>query len=449
MAEQADTSWAIGAPTTVGAVRTDDDNAGGTGEGTDRTPSAGEAPDIAHADLEPADGAPAATRRAALLTAAPDLPTADPRWARPALLGLLAVTAAGWLWNLDRNGWGNTFYAAAVQAGTQSWKAFFFGSFDAANFITVDKPPVSLWMMAVSGRIFGFSSWSMLAPEVLLGVGSVALLYLAVRRVWGAPAGLLAAAALATTPVAALMFRFDNPDATLTFLLVATGYAMTRAVEDGRWRWLLGCAVLLGTAFLTKSLQSLLVLPGLALAYLVAAPGGIGRRVGRLLVAGVVLAVSGLWWFVAVDAIPAADRPYAGGSTSNSTLALALGSNGLGRLLGTEGGGPGGAPRGGPTLAPGSLTGGPGPQPGTAAGGPLTTFGGPGGNGSFGGATGLDRLVNPSFGGEIGWLLPAAIVALLVGLWLTRRTPRTDPRRAGLLLWGGWLVVTAGASATA
>jgi 4-amino-4-deoxy-L-arabinose transferase-like glycosyltransferase len=367
----------------------------------------------------------------------------DPRWARPALLALLAATGLGWAWDLGRNGWGNTFYAAAVQAGTQSWKAFFFGSFDAESFITVDKPPVSLWVMALSGRVFGFSSWSMLAPQVLLGVGAVALLYGAVRRVWGAPAGLLAAAGLAATPVAALMFRFNNPDAALTFLLVAAAWAMTRALADGRRRWLLACAVLLGAAFATKSLQALLVVPGLALAYLVAAPGGVGRRVGRLLAAGGVLAVSGLWWFVVVDAIPASQRPHAGGSTTNSTLDLALGSNGLGRISGAGGGA--GRPGPGPGVGAGQ---GPGIGPGIGApggagiGAPGGPGGGPGGDGSFGGLAGLGRMVNPSFGGEIAWLLPTALVALALGLWLTRRAPRTDPRRASLVLWGGWLLVT-------
>ena len=382
----------------------------------------------------------------------PDLdlaPGPDPRGTRLALTGLLTLTALGWLWNLDRNGWANTFYAAAVQAGTQSWKAFFFGSSDAGNFITVDKPPVSLWVMALSGRVFGFSSWSMLAPNVLLGVGAVGLLYLTVRRPWGAAAGLLSAAGLAVTPVAALMFRFDNPDAALTFLLVLAAWTLTRALDDGRWRWLLLTAVVLGTAFLAKSLQALLVLPGLALAYLVAGPPALGRRVVRLLAAGGVLAVAGLWWMLLVEAIPASRRPYAGGSTDDSPLSLALGFNGLGRLTGAEGAGrpagPGGGLPGGPS---GGLPGGlPGGGPGGFGGGP---GGGPGGGvgggpgAGFGGTPGPGRMFNDLFGGEIAWLLPAALLALAVGLWLTRRAPRTDPRRASLLLWGGWLVVTAG-----
>ena len=273
---------------------------------------------------------------------------ADPAWTRPAFGVLLVGTAIAYLWNLSVNGWGNTYYAAAVQAGTMSWKAFFFGSSDPGNYITVDKPPISLWIMELSGRIFGFNSWSMLAPEALLGVASVALLYLTIRRPWGATAGLLAGFALAITPGAALMFRFNNPDAALTFFMVAAAYTMTRAMEKAGTRWLLTTGALMGAAFLTKELQALLVVPGLALGYLVSAPVRIGKRVWQLLLTGVTMAVTGLWWPVLVDLMPASSRPYIGGSTGNSVLELALGYNGLGRITGNESGlgagGPGGRP---------------------------------------------------------------------------------------------------------
>ena len=391
----------------------------------------------------------------------------DPPWTRPALAGLLVLTAVGYLWDLGRNGWGNTFYAAAVQAGTKSWKAFFFGSFDWSNYITVDKPPASLWIMELSGRVFGFNAWSMLAPQALLGVASVWLLFAAIRRVWGAPAGLLAGALLALTPAAALMFRFNNPDAALTFLLVATAYALTRAVESGSTRWLLGTGALLGTAFLAKELQALLVLPALAAAYLVAAPVGLGRRILQLLAAGGALVVSGLWWPVLVDAIPAASRPYIGGSTGNSVIQLALGYNGLGRITGQEGGPGGGAARVAPTGGAGFAG-----APGIGAPG----GGGPGsggfGGGGFGGTAGIGRMANEQFGGFIAWWLPAALIGLVAAVWLIRRsaavrdslaphgsavlggraapggrsapTGRTDPRWASLILWGGWTLVTAG-----
>jgi 4-amino-4-deoxy-L-arabinose transferase-like glycosyltransferase len=193
-------------------------------------------------------------------------PDADPRWARPTLFGLLALTAVLYLWNVTRNGWANDFYAAAVDAGTKSWKAFFFGSFDSSNFITVDKTPASLWVMEISGRIFGFNQWSMLVPQALEGVGSVTLLYAAVRRWFGPQAGLIAGLVLALTPSAALIFRFNNPDALLVLLMTAAAYTLVRAVENGRTKWLVSCGLLLGFAFLAKMLQAFLVVPGFAVA---------------------------------------------------------------------------------------------------------------------------------------------------------------------------------------
>src|SRR5580704_18902768 len=184
----------------------------------------------------------------------------DPAWARPARLALRVATALLYLVGLSRNGWGNEFYAAAVQAGTKSWKAFLFGSLDPASFITVDKPPAFLWVMELSGRIFGLNYWSLLVPQALEGVASVALLYAAVKRWHGPAAGLLAGAALAITPVAALMFRYNNPDALLVLLMTAAAYATVRAVESGRTRWLVLAGTLVGFGFLTKMLQAFLVL---------------------------------------------------------------------------------------------------------------------------------------------------------------------------------------------
>src|SRR3954452_7929122 len=177
---------------------------------------------------------------------------------------LLVGTGALYLFGLDRNGWGNSFYAAAAQAGSQSWTALFFGSSDAGNTITVDKPPASLWLIGISARLFGLSSWSILVPQALLGVAAVALLMATVRRAVGPWAGLLAGLLLALTPVATLMFRYDNPDALLTLLVVAAGWTTMRAVDDGRLRWVIATGGLLGLAFLTKSLQAFLVLPAMA-----------------------------------------------------------------------------------------------------------------------------------------------------------------------------------------
>jgi 4-amino-4-deoxy-L-arabinose transferase-like glycosyltransferase len=222
-------------------------------------------------------------------------PAQDPRWARPALLALLAATALLYAAGLSRNGWANDFYSAAVQAGTRSWKAFFFGSFDAANFITVDKTPAALWVMELSARVFGLNYWSVLLPQAAEGVAATAILYATARRWSGPAAGLLAAAVAAGTPVATLIFRFNNPDALLVLLMTAAAYAVTRAVDSGRTRWIVLAGALLGFGFLTKMLQAFLVLPGFALVYLVAGPPGLGRRIWQLLAGAAALVVAAGW----------------------------------------------------------------------------------------------------------------------------------------------------------
>lgn len=350
----------------------------------------------------PGSHAPQQNRARKLLFGAPD----QPRWSRPGLLILLAATAGFYLWGLSASGWANEFYAAAVQAGTQSWKALLFGSLDAGNAITVDKPPAALWVMGLSGRLLGFSSFSMLLPQALMGVASVGLVYGTVRRWSGPAAGLLAGSALALTPVAALMFRFDNPDALLVLLLVAAAYCTVRATEYGSGRWLALAGAAVGFGFLTKMMQAFLVLPALGLVFLVAAPIGFWRRIGKLIGACAAMVVSGGWFVALVSLWPADSRPYIGGSTDNSLLGLALGYNGLGRVLGGDGNGGGGDST------------------------------------AFGGSTGLTRLFGDSMGTEISWLLPAALIGLVAGLWSTRRTPRTANTRAALMLWGGWLLVT-------
>jgi 4-amino-4-deoxy-L-arabinose transferase-like glycosyltransferase len=359
-------------------------------------------PGLATRQARPAGNA---SLRARLLRARPG----DPAWARPALLGLLLATAVLYLVGLGRSGYANEFYAAAVQAGTKSWKASLFGSVDSSNFITVDKTPASLWVMELSGRIFGFSSWSLLVPQALEGVATVGVLYTTVRRWFGPPAAIIAAAVLAVTPVATLMFRFDNPDALLVLVMTLGAYATTRAIESGRTRWVVLTGALLGLGYLTKMLQAFLVLPGFALAYLWAGRAGLGKRLAQLLAGGGALLAAAGWW-VAIDLLtPAADRPYVGGSTDNNILQLTFGYNGLGRLTGNGNGG--GSPSGG-------------------------------GNALFGGPTGITRLFRSDMGGQISWLVPAALVALAVLLWVSRRCPRTDRTRAAALLWGGWLLVT-------
>ncbi|MGZ4669508.1 MAG: glycosyltransferase family 39 protein [Blastococcus sp.] len=315
---------------------------------------------------------------------------------------LLVGSGVLYLVGLSRNGWGNSFYAGAVQAGAHNWTAMFFGSSDAGNSITVDKPPASLWVMEVSVRLFGLNSWSVLVPQALMGVAAVALLMATVRRVLGPWPGLLAGLLFALTPVATVLFRYDNPDALMTLLLVAAAYATTRALEDGRTRWVVLTGTLLGLAFLTKSLQAFLVLPALAGVLLLAAPGTLRRRMLQLLAGGAAMVLAGGWWFVAVALTPPADRPWVGGTTSDSPLDLALGYNGLGRLLGEK------SPSGAVTVSSGSMW----------------------------------RLFG-SAGDQVAWLLPAAVLAIVAAYLLVRRAGRTDPVRAAVLMWGGWAVVTA------
>jgi 4-amino-4-deoxy-L-arabinose transferase-like glycosyltransferase len=375
------------------------------------------------------------------------------------LWALLALTAILYLTDLGRNGWANDFYAAAVQAGTRSWKAFFFGSFDAANFITVDKTPASLWPMELSARLFGLNSWSMLVPQALEGVASVGLLYAAVRRWHGPWAALLAGLTLAVTPVAALMFRFNNPDAMLVLLMTAAAYATVRAIESGRTRWLVLAGALLGFGFLAKMLQAFLVLPAFGLAYLVAGPRRWPQRLVQSLAGLAAVVVAAGWWVAAVMLTPAADRPYVGGSTNDNILQLAIGYNGLGRIDGNETGSVGftgghgatGGHAGRPTFS-----GSPGLERLFAGGhgfGGGRGFGNHGGAAGFSGSAGLGRLFAADMGGQISWLLPAALIGIAALLWLGwhARRARNAPAEAGqsphrdmasVLVWGGWLLIT-------
>jgi 4-amino-4-deoxy-L-arabinose transferase-like glycosyltransferase len=332
------------------------------------------------------------------------------RAVRPSpVVALLGATAVLYVAGLSASGWANGFYSAAVQAGATSWKAFFFGSFDASNFITVDKPPASLWVMELFARVFGVNSWSILLPQALEGVAAVGLLYATVRRRYGRGAGVLAGAVLALTPVAALMFRFNNPDALLTLLLIGAAYALTRSLERASMKWLVLAAALVGFGFLTKMLQALLVVPGFALVYLLAAPASVRRRILQLLVAGLALLVSAGWWVAIVALWPASSRPYIGGSQHNSILELIFGYNGFGRLTGNESG--------------------------------SVIAGGAGRAGAWG-PTGITRLFGAEMGTQVSWLLPAALLFAVALLWAMRRAPRTDGRRAAVVLWSSWLVVT-------
>ena len=318
-----------------------------------------------------------------------------PNGAVTATIGLLAFVL--YSWDLRATQIGNVYYAAAVKSASLSWKAMFFGAIDPRGFITVDKPPAALWLMATSARIFGFGTLSMMLPEVLCGVGSVLLLHRLVRKWAGDVAAHLAALGLAVTPVAALMFRYNNPDALLTLLCIGAALAMWSAIETGRTRWLLVAAALVGLGFDTKMLQAFLVLPAFVVTYLVVGPPKLGRRLLQLAAAAATLAVTAGWWVAVVSLWPRASRPWVGSTRDNSVIGLITGYNGLNRVLGH------------------AHHVGPGP------------------------ATGVFRMFNRSVGGQVAWLLPLAVTGIAVGLWTTRRRVRTDRERAGWLLFAGWL----------
>jgi 4-amino-4-deoxy-L-arabinose transferase-like glycosyltransferase len=338
-------------------------------------------------------------------------PAEQATWIRPALLGVTILAAIVYLWDLTISGWANSYYSMAAQAASQSWSAWFFGSLDASNFITIDKPPLSTMLMGLSVRLLGLSSWSILLPQALAGVATVVVLYHAVRRSFGPVAATIAGVVMAVTPVSVLIFRYDNPDALLTLVLVAAAAALLRAVEDQRMRWVILAAALVGFGFLTKYFQAYLVLPAFALTYGICAAGSLRHRIAGLAIALATVVVASGWWVAIVEAIPAASRPFIGGSTGNSVVELILGYDGLGRIFGGSGAGPGG--------------------------------GGGGGGANFSGEAGILRLFNAEFAGQISWLVPFAVVALLTGLWARRFDERTDRAVAGYLLWGTWFIVHA------
>ena len=340
---------------------------------------------------------------------------------------LLIATGALYMFGAMHNGMANSYYAAAVQAASQNWTAWLFGSLDAANYVSIDKPPLATMIMGLSARLLGFSSFSMLLPSV----GSVWLLYSAVKRQFGFTSAMISAVTLMLTPVAALMFGFNNPDAILTFMLTASGYAFLRSLEGERpLLWLGLSGLFTGLAFNTKMLQGLMVLPAMVIVYLAFAKPPIVTRFLHLMFAGVITTVSTLWWSVLVWLTPSGNRPWVGSTNDNSIWSLIFGYNGFGRLLGNRGGGDGGTPSSG-----GMAMASPGGMGGAPSGGH-----GPGGTG-FGGQTGIFRIFNNDFGPNIAWLLVLALASGGLLLWILRKTPRTNRGRAAVIFWMLWLII--------
>ena len=384
-------------------------------------------------------------RRELRETSAPSLaPARGPLdWVAVALLMLAAAFV--FFWNLTASGYANEFYSAAAQAGSKSWEAFLWGSLDAGNAITVDKPPASIWLMALSVRLLGLSSFAILLPQALMGVACTYLLYATVCRVWGNAAGIAAGIVFITTPVAALMFRFNNPDALLILLMLGAAACVLRGLElpadrhgnRVRTRWYAVAGLLIGLGFLTKQFQVLLVLPGFGLAMLLLSPTPWPRRLLDAVVALGSMVIGAGWWVLLTMLVPSGSRPYFGGSQTDSFIELTFSYNGLGRLTGNETG----------SVIPGASE----ALSGSSQGG-------------MWGETGLFRLWTSDFGDQITWLAPIAFAAIILGLiaaipakkgqvyfgrfYQGKREHEVDPdtvtriRRAQIVIFGAWLIMT-------
>lgn len=330
-------------------------------------------------------------------------------WERLGLFVILMGTAGLYIWGLDRNGWANPYYSAAAQAGSVDWKAFFFGSTDAGNMITIDKPPLSVWIMSLSARIFGLNTWSLLVPQAIMGMATTWLIYKIIRRSHPAPPALLGALVYATTPVVVLMSRFNNPEPLMGLLTVSAAYFVVRAIEDGRWRWYLLAGSALGLGFMAKQIQAFLVVPALIAAVVILGAGPLLSRLRKLAGALVALAVCGGWWMAIVDLTPATQRPYVGGSLTNSVLELTVDYNGLARFIHL------------PITAGGAAA-----QPDAED---LAPYDG-----------GLSRMFNGNFAPESGWLLfPAIAVILLLTVLPYLLSKRAAVRGLGIIA-GCWFL---------
>src|SRR2546421_2150203 len=373
-------------------------------------------------------------------------------WHQLALVGITLISVFMNFFQLGKNGFGS-YYPPAVRSMMDNWHNFFFASYDPGGFVTLDKPPVVLCIQAASSRPFGFPPFSVLVPQALAGMLSVLLLYYLVQRHFGVVAGLLAALALALSPISIVTNRNITIDSTLALTLLVGAWAVLRAAETGRLRWLLLSAFIVGVGFNIKMLEAYLVVPAFGLLYLLAAPRSIWKRLGHLALAGLVLLVVSFSWVVAVDLTPASQRPYVGSTQDNSEISLALGYNGIERLLGgffRRGGPPANTSTNTTNRSGNTSTNGTSPTNGN--GGPTNLgrngtgqqpqAGGPGGAGGLFdlGNPGPLRLFTEPLGGQIVWLLPLALLGMLALAWQRRLRFQEDPQQQSLVLWGMWLL---------
>lgn len=364
------------------------------------------------------------------------------QWPHLALAAIAVMAGVLDLWRLGLNGWGNDYYAAAVRSMLENWHALRYASFDPTGLVTVDKPPLAFWIETLSARLFGFNGIALIAPSGIAGAVSVTVLGRTVTRLFGVWAGLIAALVLALSPIALVANRSNNPDAIMVMIVVLGTWAGVRALESGRWRWVVLAALLFGLGFMTKMLAALMILPGISVAYLVVGPGRVPRRLVQLAAAGAVVAVISFGWMLSVDMTPASARPWVGSTQDNSEVSLAFGYNGLGRIFGER---VGGAPAAGSQAfgTPGGAGGRPG---GFGRGGGGGSFGGrPGGFGggggsAFGGPAGVTRLLTGTLAAQGSWLLPLGLIGLISAL-LAVGWRRRDGRLGGLIIFAGWTAV--------
>ncbi|MCZ8513293.1 glycosyltransferase family 39 protein [Paenibacillus filicis] len=402
-----------------------------------------------------------------------------------ALALILLLSAVLNLYNISMAGYGNTYYASAVKSMLQSWHNFFYASYDPGGFITVDKPPVALWVQTLSASLFGYKGWALIMPQALASVVSAALLYNITAKIFGRTAGLLSALLLAVTPVLVAVSRTNNMDSILVMVLMLATWFIFKGAEQGRLRWLIVSAVLVGVGFNIKMLQAFMVLPAFYLLYWLAPKLTYRKKLMHLAVTTVILAIVSLSWAVIVDSVPQDQRPYIGSSTKNSVLQLMIGYNGIQRFegmnrqgggmasdrtddgsrnrsdrtqmqgTGTSGDAGGSLPQsvqgtgsagdtGGQLQPPAGMTG----QGGTAPGMGGPAGGGPGGFGGGGpggvgetGTKGPLRLFNANLSGQISWLLPLAIAGAAALLWGARFRPlgALTGRQRTALFWVVWL----------
>ncbi|MCD2224257.1 glycosyltransferase family 39 protein [Listeria cossartiae] len=381
------------------------------------------------------------------------------------------------IWNDDTV---NPYYTAAVTSMVQNFHNFFYGAFDPAGFITVDKPPVALWLQAISALIFGVHGWSVILPQALAGVGSVILLYVLVKPRFGAWAARITALIMALTPIAVAVTRTNNMDAILVFILLLATYFLFKAVNRAKFGWLLLAFGLIGVGFNVKMLQAFMVVPAFLLFYFIAVKLSWRKKLIQLVIALILMLGVSVSWAVVVDQTAASERPYVGSSQTNSVLELAFGYNGMERLLGQEtgtGNGGGNMEMAGPpsnnstdssdatpptppsgNIQDGADGGGTPPQGNNGTpptGGPGKTANGgtgskmTGSTGMFGtGNAGPLRLFQTALGDQISWFLPLAIIGMLAIFLAYRnenkRIYQLNSKQKEMVFWAAWLVPVAG-----